>query len=297
MFFMLCVIVPNVVMCVCFLLGTFLALIESWEPVLGLEYMLSTVLGLSVPLTSASPVTTFGIATDYVASIWAMLLITTAMGLAAGMCLITKMADTVPQSKNGFFLVLLGVLPILLIVLTALLGGIMASIEDWSYQNGFYFMIGSVCGLANPLTTVVPNSAEGAFFEVMCVSVEICLGGAIIGIVGAHPLAAHFLLMVEGDDDVQETEEREIDKLETELANGSPNRPKKGDEEDESPLLEEIDSLRRQVQALEAKVQAADEKDREKDALLKDLHAQVTTDSFANGDVSHTIFGSESVSV
>jgi len=198
MAYLLFVCVPTVILFVCFTLGALLAVIEDWGVLVGAEYVLTNVLGLSTPLTKVSPDSSIGKIADVVISLWAMLLATTAMGLAAGMSMVGSIIDRMPTSASGFFLYVGLYIPVSLVLIAILTGLIMASIEDWNFSDGFFFMAGSICGLANPLTEVRPDSATGAFFEVLCISVELCLGGAIIGVVGAHPLSAQIINWLEG---------------------------------------------------------------------------------------------------
>merc|ERR1712032_34986 len=79
-------------------------------------------------------------------------------------------------------------------------GGLMAIAEKWSFRDGFFFMAGSITGVANSMISKTPQTASGCFVEVLCVSFEISLAGVVIGVVGSHPMIERFVNSVEGRD-------------------------------------------------------------------------------------------------
>jgi len=161
--------------------------------------VLSNILGLQVPLTPVLPETPAGIIIDILMSLWTMLLATTAMGIAAGMCLIQNMSAAVPDSIFGFFRYLLLYIPSGLLLLACFTGGLMALVEDWTFMQGLIFMAGAIADLANPIVNVAPDTAEGAFVESLCMCIELVLGGAVIGVIGGHPIVGRFIDLFEGE--------------------------------------------------------------------------------------------------
>eukprot|EP00418_Pyrodinium_bahamense_P079320 CAMPEP_0179067190 /NCGR_PEP_ID=MMETSP0796-20121207/29363_1 /TAXON_ID=73915 /ORGANISM="Pyrodinium bahamense, Strain pbaha01" /LENGTH=310 /DNA_ID=CAMNT_0020764215 /DNA_START=32 /DNA_END=964 /DNA_ORIENTATION=+ len=193
-------VIPLSMMLVCLIMGPILASIEGWSVILGIEYMVTNVLGLQDPLTDIIPDSTFGNIVDIIMSLWAMVLFTAAMGLAASMSMVSHTTQRMPSTTCGLLRYMLIHVPTLLILVSLATGAIMSAIEDWSVFDGFLYMAGVMCGLANPLVDNVPDSPWACFVEVLCVSVELSLGGAIIGIISAHPLAQRVVILVEGAD-------------------------------------------------------------------------------------------------
>jgi len=74
----------------------------------------------------------------------------------------------------------------------------MAGIEGWSLLDGYYFMAASMASLANPVGDAVPETALGAFFECLCLAIELCVGGCILGMVASHPATLKLCDFLEG---------------------------------------------------------------------------------------------------
>jgi len=195
-------VLPSMVIAVAVIFGSLMAAVEDWDVYVGIEYVLSNVLGLQDPLTQVTPQKPAGMVIDIVMSIWAMLLTTTITGISAGMCLMQDLADKVPNSAFGFLRYLLLYIPIGLLILACATGGLMAFVEGWSFGQGFVFMGGAIAGLSNSIANVQPQTAEGAFVESLCICFELILGGAIIGLVGSHPVVMKFIGLFEGETEV-----------------------------------------------------------------------------------------------
>lgn len=191
-------VVPLSVLAVSLFFGGFTAISEGWVYGVGFEYVLSNVAGLSVALTSVVPTSMLGEVVDVFLSLWAMLLACTFMGIAGGMTLVVRMIEKMPPTVLGFFRYIFIYIPVALLVLSLATGVVIGAIEGWSFVDGFFFMVGSMCGLANPLTSVAPVSPSGMFVEVLCMVGELTLGGAVVSIVGAHPLCEACIRSLEG---------------------------------------------------------------------------------------------------
>merc|ERR1712151_502238 len=114
------------------------------------------------------------------------------------MSFISSLTDSVPESGLGFARCLFIYIPVVLLATATISGGCIALVEKWAFVDGFYFMVGQICGLTSPLTDVAPITAYGAFCEILFISTEISLAGAVIGIVGAHPITSQVIQLFEG---------------------------------------------------------------------------------------------------
>jgi len=179
--------------------GCLLAAAEGWSMYIGVAYVLSNVLGLQEPLTNDSPEGNLGMVLDIIVSLLAMLSTATVMGIASSMCLIQSASDLLPYSLCGFVRILIFYLPIAILIISCLMGAAFSAIEDWTFWDGFYFVTGGIAELANPIVNVGPSTAEGCFFEIFCVCTELCLCGAAIGTLSAHPQIKRFMRWFEGD--------------------------------------------------------------------------------------------------
>lgn len=196
-FFMLGVL-PLFLVCCSVLLGLSVAAFEDWPAAIGVEYLLSNVLGMTQPLTDIVPTNDAGIHFAIIVNMYAVILVTTAMGLVANMSLMTALAGKVPESTCGFLAFLFIITPVTMFVLTWIIGALMAGIEGWSLLDGYYFMAASMASLANPVGDAVPETALGAFFECLCLAIELCVGGCILGMVASHPATLKLCDFLEG---------------------------------------------------------------------------------------------------
>ena len=78
-----------------------------------------------------------------------------------------------------------GVRPAVVLAVAAVLGGILAAVEGWRYEDGFLYVISNLCALANPLTDVGPDSEAGMFFDILVALWSLAISGAAIGVVAA----------------------------------------------------------------------------------------------------------------
>eukprot|EP00419_Tripos_fusus_P063632 CAMPEP_0172912778 /NCGR_PEP_ID=MMETSP1075-20121228/189100_1 /TAXON_ID=2916 /ORGANISM="Ceratium fusus, Strain PA161109" /LENGTH=219 /DNA_ID=CAMNT_0013771349 /DNA_START=209 /DNA_END=865 /DNA_ORIENTATION=+ len=186
-------------MAVAVIFGSVLAAVERWDAYLGIEYVLSNILGMQSPLTAIIPETATGKILNVLMSVWALLCATTALGIAAGMCLVQYVSAMVPDSIFGFLRYLLLYIPVVLMLIACVTGGFLAIFEEWTFEQGFLYMVSSVAGLANPIVNLEVTTAEGAFVECLCICIELGLGGAIIGVVCSHPIVGRFILYFEGE--------------------------------------------------------------------------------------------------
>jgi hypothetical protein len=193
---------PATIIAVCFFFGFILAIVEGWEVQSGILYLTSNVFGLGEDntLSDDNPETTGAIILDLIISTWACVLATTAMGFVAGMCLITHMSAKQGGSWLSLFRYLLIYIPIVISVSSFLTGSVIAILEDWALEDGFYFMMGNAIGLAADLVENQPETAWGTAVEVIAIGIELCFAGAIIGLIGSHAKVEALIDKIEGKD-------------------------------------------------------------------------------------------------
>eukprot|EP00438_Fugacium_kawagutii_P023564 Skav205171 [mRNA] locus=scaffold2773:197205:202686:- [translate_table: standard] len=134
---------------------------------------------------------------------YGVIMLTTAMGLVANMSLMTALTEKVPSSTCGFLAFLFIITPLTMWLVTLLIGALMAAIEGWDFHDGYFFMAASMASLANPVSDAMPETALGAFFECMCLAIELCIGGCILGLVAAHPATLKLCNFLEGGERLQ----------------------------------------------------------------------------------------------
>jgi len=108
-----------------------------------------------------------------------------------------KVEASLGRSALVFFAFLFVVVPLFVTGVAAFFGLIMMWAEDWTYINSFYYVIGNLLGLANPLTGVNPTSNQGKFFDIVISLWALCVAGTIIGIVGSMNLINILVTAVE----------------------------------------------------------------------------------------------------
>jgi hypothetical protein len=196
---------PILVFVSAFVLSGILGGIEGWDIRTSFQYVLSNMIGIG-PMVVETPTTTVGVIADVAISMWALLLTTTILGLAASLGASNQLIQAEPLTPWGLFRIFFFYIPVMILLLSLLTGGVMAALQDWSFVDGFLFMVGAICGIEDPLTASRPDSDIGNFFAALCYLIELCVGGVIIGIVGAHPIVAGYVNLVEGDCSMTATE-------------------------------------------------------------------------------------------
>merc|ERR1712008_293319 len=125
------------------------------------------------------------------------------MCTGACMCLLQGVTGSIPRTLFGFLRYLVLYIPIVILALSCLTGAVLAAVEDWAFLDGFFFMAGAIAKLANPLVNG-PTSPQGCLVEVLCICIELCIGGAIIGISASHAVVGKFIKWIEGDSSAEE---------------------------------------------------------------------------------------------
>jgi len=181
-----------------FAAGGVLASVEKWPFSDGFEYILSNMIGIG-PMVDLVPVKATGSILDILISAVCGVLVTTALGLSAGLASMLSMAESVPKSAMGLLRCMFFYVPAAMIISGVLTGLVMAWWEKWSVWEGMLFMTGQICLIQNPLTSKTPQSDTGYFFWTLCYTLELMITGAIIGILGSHPCVTLFIKWFEGE--------------------------------------------------------------------------------------------------
>lgn len=190
--------IPEVVFVICKCFGLLLALAEGWPHQTGFEFLIGNCASVSNPITSAMPKTALGTAVAILVNLWCFVLITAFMGMLSLVSMVAALNHYIPQGIAGYFRFLLLHLPMLLFVSTASAGVVIALGEGWHFVDGFLFMMGSLLQAAHPFTAVSPQTGYGVFVEVFCNSVQIAIGGIILGVSTSHPFTGRLILWCEG---------------------------------------------------------------------------------------------------
>ena len=86
-----------------------------------------------------------------------------------------------PSETTMFVLTVIFILPIGVICLSFIFGGLLAAVEGWNIMDGFYYSVSALCGLPEALTDVSPDSTSGkyqlltfSFFSLTPSLVQVC---------------------------------------------------------------------------------------------------------------------------
>lgn len=198
LFYMAILIVPIFLFLSALVMGGVLAAFESWSYQDGVYYVLTNVAGLVFPPTDVTPETTVGDIIDLIISTWALLLMASAMGVVGSMQLTAVAVSAMSPSRLGLLKHLAVTFPLFLLIISAIIGAVIAGIEDWPFIDGFFFVTGKLCGLVTPLTDETVQSDGGHFVETLSFFLELTIGGAVVGTVAGHPAVLEMLESIEG---------------------------------------------------------------------------------------------------
>ena len=67
----------------------------------------------------------------------------------------------------NMFVFIFGIIPALVLIIAVMFGGILAVAEDWSFREGFEYVVGNLVGLATPLTDVSPDNLAGELLDIL----------------------------------------------------------------------------------------------------------------------------------
>jgi len=178
--------------------GAILAYLEGWDFSYGFSYTVANMIDMPGSLAPIPSTGTAARAVDVVISVWVMLFTNLVLGVATSLNIIAYVVRKLPESYFSLLRCLLLYTPLALLVLSLLSGAFLAWLEHWRAVDGIMLMVGTLCGLAKPLTDVAPKTRQGYFFLALCFAVELALGGCVVGLVGAHPKMSRLLQLLEG---------------------------------------------------------------------------------------------------
>jgi len=97
--------------------------------------------------------------------------------------------------------------PTVVIAISVLMGGLLAWEEQWTFEDGFYYVCGNLAQLATPLTNVTPDTDRGKIFDVLVAVWSLSLAGCFIGFIGSFSVVEAIPEWMEGRQftDVTET--------------------------------------------------------------------------------------------
>jgi hypothetical protein len=163
--------------------GGLLAVVEGWGWDVGIAFCLSNILGLQDALTNLLPTSAVGQAWCLLMSFWNAFFNSIAAVVMSMSPVVMRLKRQLQRSIAILLASLFVGLPVMLCILSLVTGAIIAQVEDWSVGDGVLYMGAALAALANPLTGATPKTSTAMFVEVVCISVNIAVSGAVIGIV------------------------------------------------------------------------------------------------------------------
>jgi len=200
-------ILPCILFIFGFLAAAIVAPVEGWDYSDTFEYIMCNIAALP-PMVHMVPANAVGQITDIVVTVTIFTLTAVILGIAASMGMIIDLSNRIPDTTSGICACLLAVV-FCILLLTVLLGAIFSALESWDMWTGFLFMISIVCGIGDPLTSRHPVTEKANFFALLCSVVELSIGGAIVGLIGAHPKVVALIALLETNV-AQEDDQKQI---------------------------------------------------------------------------------------
>jgi len=198
-------IAPTLAMLNSYVWGVILASAEGWTADEGIAFIQYTLSMLLNPFSNVSPGTVVGKIISLVAGLYAFLFINCILGIASATRLITKCDELLPASSLGFLGAMLFVIPVMLAILSIIVGVIVALLEEWPLDDGIIETLCIMVSGGNLSLASVPIKSLAGFFAAFLIMMWIItMSGAIIGIVGGHPAMEELLRFLEGEEPVHE---------------------------------------------------------------------------------------------
>ena len=178
------VVVPSVLMMLAAVFGTAMAYSEDWSIKAGFLYFAANLTGLGSPFTHHSPTTRRGKLIEIIVSTWVIVFGSAAVCTVSNLRAIKKLRAALPLKGARGLVVILLLLPGLVIIAAAGMAVAVTKLEDgWSKPTAFRFTISAMCGLGNPLTNQVPETALGKLAALGCASLQMAIGGIFVGLI------------------------------------------------------------------------------------------------------------------
>jgi len=200
-FILMVIIFPGLILLACVVLGGFLAVFEDWSWSVGFEFIVTITCGLATPIGQSNNFNLTSHGGKFCGGImgmWAIAL----NGLVVGWASDTKVVNFSIGRITGLFggstenalhkaaailICIFLVSPALLLVFVFGFGALLAFIESWRTHVGGYYLLASVAGLPNPLTSENPVTRLGIGFGVIVSTWGFILSSIIIGFASNLP--------------------------------------------------------------------------------------------------------------
>jgi len=102
-----------------------------------------------------------------------------------------------PSETTMFVLTVIFILPIGVICLSFIFGGLLAAVEGWNIMDGFYYSVSALCGLPEALTDVSPDSTSGKFADIVIAVWSLSVAGTFIGLIAGMGLVGKLTDFIE----------------------------------------------------------------------------------------------------
>ena len=86
--------------------------------------------------------------------------------------------------KTTLFFVSVGA-PCAVLIIGAFFGAILAAGEGWTFEEGWFYVVGNVVGLATPLVDVTPDTFWGEILDVYIAALSISVAGVALGFISS----------------------------------------------------------------------------------------------------------------
>jgi len=155
------VVAPAICLFLSLVLGWILSAVEDWEFSEGFWYVSAKMAGMRNPFVAKSPKSTHGVIWDLFISVLGIVFSSTVVGMAGMLAFVSNLPEKLQLGtlRRGVLALFVGV-PICICATCFVSGAFMAWAEEWS-------LLGTTCGLGNPLTTVNPAEWDGRLLAVI----------------------------------------------------------------------------------------------------------------------------------
>ena len=183
-------IAPVLILLICVVLGALLAVCEGWPFKDGYYFVAGSISGAAgFTKGSHDDLTIIGEILEILISITALTLAGGVVGLASIMSLSSELPEMLNVNDWRNALATLFVfIPVVVLVFCFLTGALFALLEGWPLRDGFEYIVQTVCGLANPLTSAVPESDHAKVVALVFAVASLGITSVIVGIVGSMAL-------------------------------------------------------------------------------------------------------------
>lgn len=186
--------IPTIIFVFSNAVGGILAWLEDWTFMEGFEYVIGNLQNLAI--SPMSPNTLAGKLLDAFISVFAMVFASLVMGFCTQMSVISYTEPLFSTSLRNF-LGTYSAIMVFILVTCFVFGMAFVLVQDVSFLSGFFYMISQVSGIQNPLTPVGPRTHTAYFVSGLSTVVALSVGGAIVGLLGGHPLVLRMVDLVE----------------------------------------------------------------------------------------------------